>query len=110
MKKGLLLFCLLLAGCKSEKEVLCDTPIRTDGNLRVVNQQCMYFGDRVVGFLEMEDRDTKKHYVYTMNAIDGKVVLNLTSAQAIAIAKADDAEMSSAMAVGMAAGMAAGRR
>ncbi len=84
---------LLLWGCDDEKSVICNAPYYTSGNFEVVNRQCIQFGaDNTVGILELKDKVTQKHYLYTMNLIDGHIILNLNSSQMLAIAKANDAQ------------------
>lgn len=100
MKKVLLIFCILLSGCKNEKDILCDSPINTSGNMEVVNRQCIYFGDHVAAMIDIRNKDTKQIYHYTMNVVDGNIIFNLTTAQAITIEQAEQAASNSAMAAG----------
>jgi hypothetical protein len=103
MKKAAILFLLLtLSGCDSEKEILCDKPVYTSGNMKIVNRQCIYFGDHIAAMIELEDETTKQHYHYTMNIVNDKVIFNLSTAQAVSISNSEQAAASSSFAVGMA--------
>lgn len=107
MKKVLLCLSILLTGCKSDREILCRSPVTIEnGNFEIINNQCLYFGDSVTGIITVRDKISHKEYTYTMNVVDGKVVFNLTTADAIAIQAADDAAANSAMAASMAASAA----
>lgn len=112
MKKLTMLFlCLSIVGCSDERQVICDSNLSsTVGNLKIINRQCISFGDHPVGFIELEDTKNKKHYVYTLNYIDGHVVTNLSTEQAIQIEKSDKAERNAELAMSMAVANSVNRR
>lgn len=105
MKKLFIIYLsIILTGCKTDREILCQSPVTIEnGNLEIINNQCLYFGDSVTGIITVRDKISHKEYTYTMNVVDGKIVFNLTTADAIAIQAADTAAANSATAASMAA-------
>jgi hypothetical protein len=86
MKKTLILLMLLLSGCDSDRDVLCNQAIQLDsGNLEIINRQCMTIGGHTTGFITLQDKETKKKISYTMTYINGHVVFNLNQSDALSI-------------------------
>ena len=105
------LVCGFLFWFKSQKETLCEDPISTDGNMEIVNRQCIYFGDKVIGLIDIKDKNTGQIYHYVMNVIDGDIIFNLNTAEAVGIKNAKDANMKATIAVGLsAAALSSGKR
>jgi len=90
-KLYILLACLLLSGCKTERQILCDDPIVTDGKLVVVDRQCLSFGDSTIGLIELKNTETNQYFNYTMNVVNGEIVFNQTTAEAIAASNSHNA-------------------
>ena len=93
-----------LIGCKTKKEILCDAPFVTSGNMKIVNRQCIAVDEyNVLGFLELENTITHQHHFFTMNVVDGNIVLNLDHAQALSIQKSTEAADNTSAAMAMSA-------
>lgn len=103
MKKIMLIICLFLSGCTSEKDLVCLVPKITNGNIRIIDYQCIAFGGSATGLIQLENTKTHKQLFYTVNVVDGHVVFNLDTSNMITISKSDEAADSALLATSLAA-------
>ncbi len=114
MKKIIFMCFLLLTACKSEKEILCDESLNLNqGNFELVSKQCIVNGSNATALVKLLDRSSGEYRTYTLNVIDGRIIMNLDSVSAISHQKSEEASaMASASMAMSASSMAsnAGRR
>ncbi len=99
MRIAILVLSILLTGCKSEKDVVCDLPPMTDGNMEIVNSQCIAMGNSATAFVEIKNKTTNQHFFYTVNWIDDHIIFNLDTTKMINISKVDAANNAAAVAM-----------
>jgi hypothetical protein len=114
IKRILFLSFLLLSACKSEKEILCDESLNLNqGNFELVSKQCIVNGSHATALVKLLDRSNGEYRTYTLNVIDGRIIMNLDSVSAISHQKSEEASAMASASMAMSASQAsmnAGRR
>lgn len=118
MKKMIFICFLMLTACKTEKEILCDEYLNlSQGNFEVVSKQCILNGDHATALVKLLDKGSGEYRTYTLNVIDGRMIMNLDSVSAISHQKSEEASAMASASMAMAAShasmnasMSAGRR
>lgn len=105
----LFIFMLMLSGCETDKDIICGRNLNiSNGDLELMSRQCIDLTTNTsrmtIGLYKFRDKKTNKVTIYTVNAINDKIVFNLSSGDQIAIQTSDNASMMAAVAVGMSAG------
>lgn len=96
--------CFLLFGCTTEKEFLCDRQIDiSKGDFKIESKQCISNGENATLLVQMLNEKTKERRTYIINVVEGTMVFNLTTAEAIAVKSASRAEVASFTAASMSA-------
>lgn len=63
-----------LTSCKSEKQILCDDPVYTSGNIKIISRQCFLFGERCIALIEMYDLITNHKFIATARILDDQII------------------------------------
>ena len=79
MKQIAALLCaLLLTSCRTDKEILCEDPIYTYGNVKITSRQCFLFGDKCIALIDMFDSGTGQKFSTIASVVDKRIVFTST--------------------------------
>lgn len=94
MKKLLLaLMVISLAGCTTAEDVLCNKDLDlTEGSFTIVSKQCLGKGDTATALVKIVDSESGEKRVYTLNLVNGNIVMNLDTSSALIHESAKNAE------------------